>query len=30
VLEGGYNIETLPGLVTAALEGLSSGKTTAG
>ena len=30
VLEGGYNVETLPGLVTAALEGFSSGKTTAG
>src|SRR6476620_7231990 len=30
VLEGGYNIETLPGLVTAALEGFSSRKTTAG
>ena len=29
VLEGGYNIETLPGLVTAALAGFSSGKTTA-
>src|SRR6476619_1694970 len=30
VLEGGYNIETLPGLVTGAREGFSSGKTTAG
>jgi acetoin utilization deacetylase AcuC-like enzyme len=30
VLEGGYNVDTLPGLVTAALEGFSSGKTTAG
>jgi acetoin utilization deacetylase AcuC-like enzyme len=30
VLEGGYNIETLPSLVTAALEGFSSGKTTTG
>ena len=30
VLEGGYNIETLPGLVSAALDGFSSGKTTAG
>jgi acetoin utilization deacetylase AcuC-like enzyme len=25
VLEGGYNLETLPGLVEAALEGLTSG-----
>ena len=30
VLEGGYNIATLPGLVTAALAGFSSGKATAG
>jgi acetoin utilization deacetylase AcuC-like enzyme len=30
VLEGGYNVATLPGLVTAALDGFSSGKTTAG
>jgi acetoin utilization deacetylase AcuC-like enzyme len=30
VLEGGYNLETLPGLVLAALDGFSSGKTTAG
>jgi acetoin utilization deacetylase AcuC-like enzyme len=30
VLEGGYNIATLPRLVAAALEGLSSGNTTAG
>jgi acetoin utilization deacetylase AcuC-like enzyme len=30
VLEGGYNIATLPGLVTAALAGFSSGNTTAG
>jgi acetoin utilization deacetylase AcuC-like enzyme len=30
VLEGGYNIATLPRLVQAALEGFSSGKTTAG
>jgi hypothetical protein len=30
VLEGGYNIATLPGLVTAALDGFSAGKTTAG
>jgi acetoin utilization deacetylase AcuC-like enzyme len=29
VLEGGYNVATLPGLVTAALDGFSSGKTTA-
>jgi acetoin utilization deacetylase AcuC-like enzyme len=26
VLEGGYNLETLPGLVEAALEGLASGR----
>ena len=26
VLEGGYNLETLPGLVLAALGGFSSGK----
>ncbi|MGZ8701589.1 MAG: histone deacetylase family protein [Gaiellaceae bacterium] len=30
VLEGGYNVATLPGLVAAALEGFSSGNTTAG
>jgi acetoin utilization deacetylase AcuC-like enzyme len=30
VLEGGYNIATLPGLVAAALDGFSSEKTTAG
>ena len=30
VLEGGYNLETLPGLVRAALEGFSAGTTTAG
>jgi acetoin utilization deacetylase AcuC-like enzyme len=30
VLEGGYNLETLPGLVTAALDGFTSGTTTAG
>ena len=30
VLEGGYNVATLPGLVTAALDGFSSEKTTAG
>jgi len=30
VLEGGYNIATLPRLVAAALEGFSSGNTTAG
>jgi acetoin utilization deacetylase AcuC-like enzyme len=30
VLEGGYNIATLPGLVEAALEGFSSGNTTTG
>jgi acetoin utilization deacetylase AcuC-like enzyme len=30
VLEGGYNIETLPRLVAAALEGFSSESTTAG
>jgi acetoin utilization deacetylase AcuC-like enzyme len=30
VLEGGYNIATLPGLVAAALAGFSSGNTTAG
>jgi hypothetical protein len=30
VLEGGYNVATLPDLVTAALDGFSSGKTTAG
>jgi acetoin utilization deacetylase AcuC-like enzyme len=30
VLEGGYNLETLPGLVRAALAGFSSGTTTAG
>ena len=30
VLEGGYNVATLPGLVAAALDGFSSGKTTAG
>jgi acetoin utilization deacetylase AcuC-like enzyme len=30
MLEGGYNVATLPGLVTAALDGFSSGKTTTG
>ena len=30
VLEGGYNVATLPDLVNAALDGFSSGKTTAG
>ena len=30
VLEGGYNVATLPGLVEAALEGFSSGNTTTG
>ena len=30
VLEGGYNVATLPALVTAALDGFSSEKTTAG
>jgi acetoin utilization deacetylase AcuC-like enzyme len=30
VLEGGYNIATLPRLVAAALAGFSSGNTTAG
>jgi acetoin utilization deacetylase AcuC-like enzyme len=30
VLEGGYNLETLPRLVAAALDGFSAGKTTAG
>jgi acetoin utilization deacetylase AcuC-like enzyme len=30
VLEGGYNLDTLPALVGAALEGFSSGTTTAG
>jgi acetoin utilization deacetylase AcuC-like enzyme len=30
VLEGGYNVTTLPGLVEAALEGFSSGNTTTG
>jgi acetoin utilization deacetylase AcuC-like enzyme len=30
VLEGGYNLETLPGLVTVALEGFDSGNATAG
>jgi acetoin utilization deacetylase AcuC-like enzyme len=30
VLEGGYNVETLPGLVAAALEGFESGNATAG
>jgi acetoin utilization deacetylase AcuC-like enzyme len=30
VLEGGYNLETLPALVGAALDGFSSGTTTAG
>ncbi|MGZ4391767.1 MAG: histone deacetylase family protein [Gaiellaceae bacterium] len=30
LLEGGYNVATLPGLVTAALDGFASGKTTAG
>jgi acetoin utilization deacetylase AcuC-like enzyme len=30
VLEGGYNVATLPGLVKAALEGFSSGNTTTG
>ena len=30
VLEGGYNLETLPGLVGAALEGFSSGNATTG
>jgi hypothetical protein len=30
VLEGGYNLDTLPELVGAALDGFSSGTTTAG
>ena len=30
VLEGGYNLETLPGLVTVALQGFESGNATAG
>jgi acetoin utilization deacetylase AcuC-like enzyme len=30
VLEGGYNVATLPGLVEAALDGFSSGNATTG